>query len=294
MSTPLILAVTASFFWGIGTAMQKHGVETSFPKITLKQLLTSVFSVLKTLILNPSWAVGLGSMIGGMLCFSYALAHGDISLVQPLINLTMVIAALIGVFFLGEKVTGIEWGGISVMLIGVVFVSIEGGEPTSVQPETGKLVLIGIIFTTLMFGSLFLGKIVKRLGSEFTLALAAGFGFGLANTMGKVLTQRVIEEVGEFSLTNLECLISIATDFPLWFVILANVVAFFFSQTAFANGRVSLISPIMTILANTTPVVAAIMAFNENVGWARGTGIGLAVIGTFMLAMKKEEVSDED
>lgn len=293
MSTPFWLAVAASFFWGIGTAMQKYGVEASFPKITLKQLLTSIFSVLKTLILNPMWAVGLGSMIGGMLCFSYALAHGDISLVQPLINLTMVIAALIGVFFLGEKVSGIEWCGISVMLIGVIFVSIEGGEPSSVQPETGKLVLIGIAFLVLMIGSLFLGKLVKRLGPEFTLALAAGFGFGMANIMGKVLTQRVIEEVGEFSLTNPDCLISIATDFPLWLVILANVFGFFFSQTAFANGRVSLISPIMTILANTTPVIAAIMVFNEKVGWARATGIGLAVIGTFMLALKKEEVSNE-
>ena len=284
----VMFAVVASLFWGVGQAMQKHGMGDSFPKISLGRFFREIGPVLKGLILHPVWAIGMVAMVGGMVCYAYALSRGDISLVQPMVNLTMVVAALIGVIFLHEKVSPIEWAGISVMLIGVFFIASGGGEATSVHPTTTALIVMSVVFTLLVVAVLLVEKIGLRLRIEVTLSLATGLSFGLANIMGKVMTQRVIAQVGVFSLTDPDCLLAILADFPLYLVILANIFGFIFYQTAFANGRVSLTSPIITIFANTSPVIAAIPAFHEQIGVGRALGILLAVVGTAMLMGRKE------
>ena len=292
MSTAIILAIVASAFWGIGHAMQKHGVDSSMPKISLREFFSEFGKVFKALFFQPIWLLGMASMVGGMTAFAYALSKGDISLVQPIVNLTMVFAAAIGVVFLKEKIYRMEIAGISVMLIGVLFIGAQQGGATSVQPTTGWLAIMSLIFVVLVVLSLLSDRTVLKGRTAISLALATGFCFGLANTMGKVLTQRVIEKVGYFSFVDLDCLLAITLDFPIWLIIFANVFGFSFFQTAFANGRVSMISPIITIISNTTPILAAIAVFQEQVGAMRGFGILLAMVGTgLLMGVKKEDIS---
>ena len=293
MHIAVLLAVVASFFWGVGTAMQKHGVATNLPKVTLAGIMRQFGPFVWTLIKSPVWVIGLISLLGGMGCYSYSLAFGDITLVQPIVNVTMVVAALIGVFFLGEVVSVKEWIGIAIMLVGVVFIAAAAGEPTSVQPETGPMLLMSAIFTAFLIIALALDKYGPKLRAEFTFAASTGFAFGLANVMGKILTQRVIDQVGVFSLANGDCWIALLTDFPVYVVMAGNIYGAIASQAAYANGRISLISPIITIIANTTPVLAAVAFFSEKVNLPRGIGIGLAVVGTIMLATKKEDAPAE-
>ena len=310
MVDAIVLAILASFLWGIGIALQKKGLEASFPKITLGKFLSQILPILKTLLKNGVWVIGLFCMIGGMGCFAYALASGDISLVQPLVNLTMVVATLVGVFFLKEKVSGIEWGGIAVMLIGVVFIALEikinldtAAFPLSVSlPEKSTAIMPGNLNIMLMLGvfvlitiaAVFSKKVGLKLDIAFTLSIAAGLCFALSNVMGKIMTQRVIEEVGAFSFVEVNALRVMAFDFPLLIIILANLFGFSFQQTAFANGRVALVAPVQTIFANTVPIIAAIMIFNESFGWSRGFGICLSMVGVAMMAFRKEENQIKD
>jgi drug/metabolite transporter (DMT)-like permease len=293
MQNAVLLAIVASIFWGVGTVMQKQGMAAEFPKITFGNLIRQFGAVLKALVQNRIWFAGLIILIGGMLTYSYALANGDITLVQPIVNLTLVVAAVGGVVFLKEKVSGLEWLGIFVMLCGVVLIAFGVTAPTSVEPSTGAVLLMIAIFAGIIVASLLGDKIFPRLGLEFTMATAAGFSFALANVMGKVMTQQIIAEVGHFSLTDPACLASLATGFPIWVVISTNILGATCMQAAYANGRVSLVSPVATIIANTGPLIAAMAAFSEKIHMMRGIGILLALAGTAMLAMNQKPEKDE-
>jgi len=283
----VLLAIAASIFWGIGNVMQKQGMATSFPKISIRDVLRQFGLIVKTLLSNWLWLVGLVCMLMGMALFATALGKGDITLVQPIVCLTGVVAAIGGVVFLKEKVSRIEWIGIAAILLGVVLVGVAGHGETSTMPSGLSVLALNAMTVLLVIGALAL----KRLGAtlEFGLAVAAGVSFGLANVMGKLLTQRVILEVGDpFSLTRLAVWGSLAIDYPLYIVIACNLVGATLQQTAFANGRASVVTPILTIIANILPIVAALAFFSEQIEALHAIGIAVVVVGTVLLGIKFE------
>ena len=281
----VLLAVVASLFWGVGTAMQKQGMAASFPRITLRGLLSTLPAVLRTLLVNRAWVLGLLGMLGGMALFGMALGRGDITVVQPVVCLTGVVAAIVGVGFLGERLGKAEWAGIGLTLLGVVLVSLGGGGQTSSQPETIPLVIFMVVVTAMSLASLLLRRL--SLSTELTLSLAAGLVYGLANMLGKVLTQRVIDDVGGgFDLNRVEVWISLLTDWPIWVILAANVLAGVFYQTAFANGRASVVAPVVTIISNVLPILAAVLLFGERPHPWHGAGILVVVAGTALLAVQ--------
>jgi len=285
---PIILAIVASLAWGLGTVLQKHGMATSFPKISLGQAFKQIGTIIKALFSNWIWLLGLLFMITGMLSFATALGAGDITLVQPLVCLTGVVTAIIGVLFLKEKVSHIEWIGIALILLGVVFVGAAGGEQTAQPPTNIAVAIFSVLTVILVIGSLALKKLNFR--AEFTLAVAAGMTFGLANLMGKLMTQRSNIEVGEpFSFARLEVWGSVLTDYPILIVLVTNIFGAVFQQTAYANGRASIVGPLMVIISNVIPILAALTILSEQVHLLHGIGIVVVIIGTAILALKKEE-----
>ncbi len=283
----VVLAIIASIFWGIGNTLQKHGMATSFPKISMRDVLRQFVAILTTLLRNWMWLLGLACMLCGMALFATALGAGDITLVQPIVCLTAVVAAIGGVVFLKEKVTRKEWAGIAAICVGVVFVGAAGHGATSQMPTGMAMIALNAITLLAIIGSLGL----KRLGAslEFTLAVGAGLSFGLSNVMGKVLTQRVIVEVGApFSLGRSEVWASLGSDYPIVIVLACNVIGAVLQQTAFANGRASVVAPILTIISNVLPIVAALAFFGEQINWLHGLGIAIVVIGTALLGLKVE------
>ncbi|HPM76484.1 MAG TPA: EamA family transporter [bacterium] len=285
---PVLLAIFASCFWGLGNVLQKHGMVTSFPKITVSQALHQIGPVLKALFTNIIWLIGLASMIGGMVSYATALGAGDITVVQPIVCLTGVWAMLIGMMFLKERFSAIEWFSMALIIAGVIFVGLVGGEKSAKIPGDAAILLFMGITVALVLASLLLKRVGIR--TEFTLSIAGGFTFGLANLMGKLLTQRAILEVGEpFSLGRIEVWGSLLTDYPVLVVIVCNFFGAVFQQTAFANGRAGLVATIVTIVSTIIPIVAALTIFGETVTIFHAIGIALVIVGTGLLALKKEE-----
>ncbi len=284
---PILLAVAASLFWGVGTALQKHGMSSEFPKITLSNAFRQIAPILKTLLVNWHWMAGLASMLGGMICFATALGMGDLALVQPLVGLTGVVAAFIGVVFLKEKIKGLEIAGIAAIVAGVALVGACGGQRSFQMPADGML----MIFTALTAG-LSAGAIVLRkfdISMEFSFSFAAGIIFGLANIMGKLLAERAILETGlPFHVWSAPILESVFTDYPVYIVLTTNIFGGVIMQTAYANGRASVISPIMTIMSFILPILAALTIFGEKIQTMQAVGIVVILVGTGMLATKEE------
>ena len=76
---------------------------------------TYLFLVLSGLATGASW-----------LCYFRALKLGDAARVAPLDKLSVVLAAVFGALFLGERLTGTNWAGVALIAAGAVLVAWRG------------------------------------------------------------------------------------------------------------------------------------------------------------------------
>ena len=63
---------------------------------------------------------------GSWLCYFRALKLGDAARVAPIDKLSVVLVAVFGVMFLGERLSGINWAGIALIAAGAVLVAYKG------------------------------------------------------------------------------------------------------------------------------------------------------------------------
>ena len=83
----------------------------SFATITPR---SHVFLVLSGLATGASW-----------LCYFRAIKLGPVSQVAPLDKLSLLLVALMGVLFLGEKLSDRNWVGLALMAVGAILVALK-------------------------------------------------------------------------------------------------------------------------------------------------------------------------
>lgn len=76
---------------------------------------TWIFLVLSGLATGASW-----------LCYFRALKLGDAARVAPIDKLSVVLVALFGVTLLGERLSGVNWLGVTLIGVGAVLVAVRG------------------------------------------------------------------------------------------------------------------------------------------------------------------------
>src|SRR4051812_41198493 len=76
---------------------------------------TWLFLTLSGLATGASW-----------LCYFRALKIGDAAKVAPIDKMSVVLVAIFGVIFLGEKLSGINWMGVMLIAAGAVLVAFKG------------------------------------------------------------------------------------------------------------------------------------------------------------------------
>lgn len=74
---------------------------------------TYLFLVLSGLATGASW-----------LCYFRALKLGDASRVAPIDKMSVVLVAVFGVLFLGERLSGANWAGVALIALGAVLVTL--------------------------------------------------------------------------------------------------------------------------------------------------------------------------
>lgn len=68
---------------------------------------------------------GLGTG-GSWLCYFRALKLGDAARVAPVDKLSVVLVALFGAAFLGERLSGANWAGVALISLGAILVAYQG------------------------------------------------------------------------------------------------------------------------------------------------------------------------
>ena len=100
--TLVVLVLTAAIVVGTGQLHQ-------LPRIPGR---SALFLVLSGLATGASW-----------LCYFRALSVGDAARVAPIDKLSVVLIAVFGVLFLGERLSGANWIGIGLIAAGAVLVA---------------------------------------------------------------------------------------------------------------------------------------------------------------------------
>ena len=100
--TIVILLVTAGIVIATGQAQALGSISTK----------TYTFLILSGLATGASW-----------LCYFRALKLGQAAQVAPIDKLSVVLVAVFGVVFLGERLTGANWLGIALIAVGAVLVA---------------------------------------------------------------------------------------------------------------------------------------------------------------------------
>jgi multidrug transporter EmrE-like cation transporter len=105
------LVIAATFVNGGAPILLKMGMKN----VSIKKLLSLV-----------NWKIVGGIFLYGL---SYimtipAFKSGDISILYPILSLAYIWVALLSIKYLGEKMNLLKWGGITLIIVGVVFLTV--------------------------------------------------------------------------------------------------------------------------------------------------------------------------
>jgi transporter family protein len=103
LRTIVVVAALGALVWATG---KTEGLGSLTPRTTL-------FLVLSGLATGASW-----------LCYFRALQLGDASRVAPIDKLSVVLVAVFAALFLGERLSGVGWGGVALIGLGSVLVAV--------------------------------------------------------------------------------------------------------------------------------------------------------------------------
>lgn len=107
LATFIRTLIIAAVLAGILAAMGKFQSPTSISARTY------IFLILSGLATGASW-----------LCYFRALKLGDAARVAPVDKLSIVIVAVFGVLFLGEKLSAVNWLGVVLCTVGIILVAV--------------------------------------------------------------------------------------------------------------------------------------------------------------------------
>lgn len=282
----LVFTLLACVGFGVGSALQKHGMATKLPKLSLSRLVHDLPGVLGAVFKNWIWVAGLGLNLLGGLCMIVALNTGELSVVQPLVNVNVLIAMLAGVLWLHERLSRTEWVAAAVLLTGAAILVLAGatGAPgPGPSVDEGRVAWLSAGCLGLVALLALLGRLARTTSPEAFLAVSAGLLFGLSGVYIKLAGVHLGDPSAR---PLLDVAGAVASDWAVWGLIVLNVVGFVLYQAAFSHGRVAIVSPLTTNATAVLPVVAGLVAFGEPMGPGKLVGVLVIVAGTTLLFVK--------
>ncbi|MFG2562418.1 hypothetical protein [Streptomyces sp. NPDC048496] len=193
-----------------------------------------------------AWWSAVGLNAGGALLHVAALKYGPLTLVQPLGALTLVAAVPLGARAAGRRVTGTEWRGTILTLLGLGALLLTAGG--SAPHETLSLVEALAVGAATMAVVAGLSRPGARPGLRH--AAASGITSGVASALTQTLTVAVTDHTGPLFSWRLVTVALLVSAFAMGGLLL--------SQTAYQGG---LGAPLAVVtLAN--PVAAAVIGLS--------------------------------
>lgn len=280
----LVYVLLACLGLGAGAAMQKHGMATRLPELSMGTLVRDLGRVVRTVARSPVWVLGGALNLAGAGCLVLAIDAGELSVVQPLTNLNLVVSVLAGVVILRERLSTGERIGVLSLVAGGVLLSLSGlrgAAPPSALP-TAVLLWAGGACLAAVLGLQLAGQLrAARVGPELVLGLSSGLLYGLGIVCLKGLTSQL------HGLSPGAAAWTAVASLPLWGVLAANAAGYAFEQLAFSHGRVAVVDPLCTGGGGLVPVAVGAVALAERIDALRAAGLVVLGSGLALLLWRR-------
>jgi drug/metabolite transporter (DMT)-like permease len=128
MTKILIVLFIAFSFEAIGVITLKTGINQITARYDARAATTPRWR--NTLKLVGDWFTTRSVLLGLLLetiffvLLQYLLAQQEVSFVWPLTSLSFVMTTLAAQFILGEKVDGLRWGGVALIMLGAALITV--------------------------------------------------------------------------------------------------------------------------------------------------------------------------
>lgn len=257
----------------VGNILEKIGLHRTGQQVSLKTPLL----FMRSLVSNIPWWLGLTLSALATLGYYAALGMYNISLVQPLMALNPVLTALMGWWFLRERMTARIGLAIGCIFVGLLLI---GTQPSEAVGSQHIFYLLLYVLVWPMFLLLLRWRKLRR---EILDASMMGIGFGLSAVLYKSLT---------LDLPALESL-SIATllpwlkDLRLWAFVATYGTGFLYSQIALSRGRALFVIPFSAALGTLVPILAGALVFAEPFSPLKVASLACVVAGSFLFVERE-------
>jgi drug/metabolite transporter (DMT)-like permease len=111
----------------LGRGMKNLGSANSWPLAELPHIFMRVFTS------GYIW-LGVASLLTFFVAYMLILSWADFSYVQPASSVAYLVVALLGYFYLGERISRLHWAGVVVICLGVLVVGYTPPRTTEVPP----------------------------------------------------------------------------------------------------------------------------------------------------------------
>jgi drug/metabolite transporter (DMT)-like permease len=200
------------------------------------------------------------------------LAYLPAMTVNLLLNFSSVIVAFLGIYFLAERPTALQWGGVSFFLVGILIYFYPVEMPAS-QVIGFSAVIAGVVANAL---SSVLGRSVNRGGEIPPLVVTiTSMGFGSLLLLGSGLAFQGLPRLtlANWGIVAWLALVNTAFAFTLWNHTLRTLPAMESS-----------------IINNTMLIQIAVLAWiflGESLNWQKAGGMLLAGIGALVVQLRR-------
>ncbi|MBU1199348.1 MAG: EamA family transporter [Nanoarchaeota archaeon] len=106
----IIIIIICTIFTSLGQLFLKFGANKL--ELAFVPIITNIPLIIGCAL------YGIGAII-----MVFALKHGDLSLIYPFLSLSFIWVALLSLIFLGEHLVFMQWLGIIIIILGVIFVA---------------------------------------------------------------------------------------------------------------------------------------------------------------------------
>ncbi|MHA1237692.1 MAG: EamA family transporter [Candidatus Odinarchaeia archaeon] len=284
-----ILAIFSAFLFGLGTSLQKKGLNIMEP-LFFKTFIKKIHRVFISLILNKFWILGTLISISGWYLYVNALSLTDLIIVRPIINLNIVFVIIIGVLTLNERINKRELIGMILIISGVLFLSLVSERTGSIDYNPSYLILSIAVCISLSLFTLAMSRF-KSEKISMIYSVAAGLTYGVSEIFNKLLAFQSISLLDPLSL------VVIFVNPMFWLLAILTLLAFILKQTALSQGRSSVTIPVITAFSVTIPILLSLTIFGEllvipiegvlifPISFFRVIGLFLALLGTIVVTL---------
>src|SRR5512139_3256264 len=138
MAKLLLILLIGLVFESTGVVLLKKGM---LQVGEVRQVSVSeILRVVKSGVVNPSILLGVFFEALFFACLLVLMSKSDISFLWPLTALSFVFATFAAILFLHERVSGIRWAGVVLIMVGAAFISYSEHSRPKPLPAAGSSV----------------------------------------------------------------------------------------------------------------------------------------------------------